>query len=56
MTDEQKYLEVLKALGEIIAKQQSDLYFKDIQIDNLQKQLEKAEAEAAGVQSKCETK
>lgn len=55
MTDEEKYLEVLKALGEVLAKQNSDLYYKDVQIENLKNKITQAEAEGSGEQ-KCKTK
>lgn len=55
MTDEQKYLEVLKALGEIIANRNTDLLFKEMTIERLENRIKIAEAEVAGVQE-CKTK
>ena len=38
---------VIDALGETIKKQQSDIYFKDFQIAELQEKLKKAQNEIA---------
>ena len=43
MTDQQKYLEVLKELGGLLREKNDIISFKDYQIIDLEKRLEKAE-------------
>lgn len=45
MTDEQKMLELLKALAEVIAEKNNTIWLKDMQIERLKAELSKAEQE-----------
>lgn len=45
MTNEEKYLELLKALAELIAEKNDALYMAEITINNLKHKLDLAEGQ-----------
>ena len=56
MTTEQKYLEVLKALGELIAKKDDEIICLKYQVEKLEKQLKQAETKSSEETAECKTK
>ena len=56
MTTEQKYLEVLKALGELIAKKDDEIIYLQYQVETLKRQLDEAKKEMSEETTECKTK
>lgn len=53
MTEQQKYLEVLKELGGLLREKNDIISFKDYQIIDLKKKLEKAEQKINDLEKEC---
>ncbi len=43
MTDDQKYMQIIKSIGELLSEKEADISFKDYEIFLLTEKLEKAE-------------